>query len=216
MSVSPPPHKAHLWLVGAGPGDPDLITVKGARALGQAAGALRQPCAPRPFETGPSRRQVDLCGQTRRPNQHPARAHPRLDCPRRPAWMAHRSPQRRRPHGVWASRRRTRVCARDRPRLDLRPWHFMRHVTGRAGWHPTDPARRGFVGVAGHGHRSRRSPDLRFAGCPWHSLHPRGVHGQASVAGHRGPFGLPRQVLHPHRRRHTRQPPTATVLCSER
>ena len=130
--------------------------------------------------------------------------------------MAHRSPQRRRPHGVWASRRRTRVCARDRPRLDLRPWHFMRHVAGRAGWHPTDPARRGFVGVAGHGHRSRRSPDLRFAGCPWHSLHPRGVHGQAPVAGHRGPFGLPRQVLHPHRRRHTRQPSTATVLCSER
>ena len=36
MSVSLPPHKAHLWLVGAGPGDPDLITVKGARALGQA------------------------------------------------------------------------------------------------------------------------------------------------------------------------------------
>ncbi len=31
-----PARQAHLWLVGAGPGDPELLTLKGARALEQA------------------------------------------------------------------------------------------------------------------------------------------------------------------------------------
>ena len=30
------PPKPHLWLVGAGPGDPDLMTLKGAKVLAQA------------------------------------------------------------------------------------------------------------------------------------------------------------------------------------
>ena len=36
MSASIPPPTPHLWLVGAGPGDPDLMTLKGAKALAQA------------------------------------------------------------------------------------------------------------------------------------------------------------------------------------
>ena len=36
MTCSFPPSEPHLWLVGAGPGDPELMTLKGARVLGNA------------------------------------------------------------------------------------------------------------------------------------------------------------------------------------
>ena len=36
MTCPTPSPQPHLWLVGAGPGDPELMTLKGARALSKA------------------------------------------------------------------------------------------------------------------------------------------------------------------------------------
>ena len=36
MTVANPSPQAHLWLIGAGPGDPELLTLKAIKALGQA------------------------------------------------------------------------------------------------------------------------------------------------------------------------------------
>ena len=69
--------KGAVFLVGAGPGDPELITVKGKRLLEEAdviiyAGSLVNPQLGPPAGSGSGNCGADLRGQAGRPPLHEA------------------------------------------------------------------------------------------------------------------------------------------------
>ena len=111
---------AQVWLVGAGPGDPGLLTVKGLRALERADVIVADRLGARAVLDGLAADGVELRAEVvdvgKLPGHHavPQDAHQRPARPARPRGQDRRAAQGRRPVRVRPRRRGARRSARSR------------------------------------------------------------------------------------------------------
>jgi serine/threonine protein kinase len=96
ISIRGKPMNAKVWLVGAGPGDPELLTLKAVRAMNEADVVLIDDLV-NPAVLEHCRRARDHRGQTRWLSFNPARLHPPPDAALCAPRQVRGTPQGRRP-----------------------------------------------------------------------------------------------------------------------